>query len=52
MNETEHDLAVRIWSGNYAIDEVTTNEGKHFKLINLPFYMIAALPNLLKKIET
>ena len=52
MNETEHDLAVRIWSGNYAIDEVTTNEGKHFKLINLPFYMIAALPNILKKIET
>ena len=49
MNETEHDLAVRIWSGNYAIDEVTTNEGKHFKLINLPFYMIAALPNILKK---
>ena len=45
MNETEHDLAVRIWSGNYAI-------GKHFKLINLPFYMIAALPNILKKIET
>ena len=52
MNETEHDLAVRIWSGNYAIDEVTTNEGKHFKFINLPFYMIAALPNILKKIET
>ena len=52
MNETEHDLAVRIWSGNYAIDEVTTNEGKHFKLITLPFYMIAALPNILKKIET
>lgn len=50
MNETDHDLAVRIWSGAYTIDEVVTNEGKAFHLINLPFYMIAALPEILKSI--
>lgn len=47
MSETSHDLAVRIWSGSYGIDIVTTHEGKQFRLINLPFYMIAALPEVL-----
>lgn len=47
MNETSHDLAVRIWSGSYGVDTVTTHEGKQFRLINLPFYMIAAFPEVL-----
>lgn len=51
MNETEHDLAIRIWSGGYTVDKVVTNEGKAFRLINLPFYMIAALPELLRKLS-
>lgn len=50
MNETDHDWAIRIWSGGYAIDEVVTNEGKAFHLINLPFYMIAALPAILRNL--
>ena len=49
MNETNHDKAVRIWSGEFSIDDVKTNTGKSFKLINLPFYMIAALPSILKE---
>jgi len=44
MNETNHDIAVRIWSGNYSIDKVKTIDGKEFRLVNLPFYMISALP--------
>lgn len=50
MNEAPHDIAVRIWSGNFSIDPVTTNEGKSFRLLNLPFYMIAALPGLLRRL--
>ena len=50
MDEAAHDIAVRIWTGKYAIDEVKTQSNKTFKLINLPFYMISALPNILKKI--
>ena len=47
MNEANHDIAVRIWSGTYQVDEVKTIGGKHFRLINLPFYLISALPNIL-----
>lgn len=49
MIETNHDVAIRIWSGNFSIDAVKTSTNKEFRLINLPFYMIAALPQLLKQ---
>lgn len=48
MEEAPHDIAVRIWSGNYSIDDVSTMNGKHFRLINLPFYMIGALPGIIR----
>ena len=48
MDETSHDIAVRIWTGKYGIDEVKTQNNKTFRLINLPFYMISALPDILK----
>lgn len=44
------DLAVRIWNGNYSIDEVKTSTGKTFRLINLPFYYVGSLPGILEKI--
>jgi len=47
MNETNHDIAVRIWSGHYSIDKVKTIDGKEFRLVNLPFYMISALPTII-----
>jgi len=47
MNETNHDIAVRIWSGQYSIDSVKTIAGKGFRLVNLPFYMISALPHIM-----
>jgi len=49
MNETNHDVAIRVWSGKFSIDTVKTLNDKEFRLINLPFYMIAALPHLLKQ---
>jgi IS30 family transposase len=47
MGETPHDIAVRIWTGKYSIDEVKTQSHKTFRLINLPFYLISALPDIL-----
>ena len=47
MDETTHDIAVRIWTGKYSIDEIKTQNNKTFRLINLPFYMISALPDIL-----
>lgn len=52
MNETDHDIAVRIWSGKFGVDTVKTNQGKEFKLINLPFYLIAALPEVLTRVSS
>jgi hypothetical protein len=49
MNETYHDVAVRVWSGRFSIDDVKTNAGKCFRLINLPFYLISKLPEMLKE---
>ncbi len=50
MNDTNHDIAVRIWSGTYSVDKVKTINGKEFRLINLPFYLISALPHILTSI--
>ena len=49
MLDANHDLAIRIWSGKYSVDIVQNLYGKSFKLINLPFYMIAALPHIIAK---
>ena len=34
--------------GKHSIDEVKTRNNKTFRLINLPFYMISVLPDILK----
>jgi predicted AAA+ superfamily ATPase len=47
MDETPHNIAVRVWSQPFSIDEVTTPQGKSFKLINLPFYYVGNLENIL-----
>lgn len=50
MDTTEATgIAVRIWPGKYGIDEVTTPNGKTFRLINLPFYYIGMLDRILDK---
>jgi len=47
MDEAPHNLAVRIWSQPFSIDEVTTQNGKKFKLLNLPFYYVGRLREIL-----
>lgn len=37
-----------IYEGVYRI--LTTIEGKSFRLVNLPFYLLAALPEVLSKL--
>jgi hypothetical protein len=49
MIEANHDIAIRVWSGNFSIDNVKTISAKEFRLVNLPFYMISALPHILTK---
>ena len=47
MDEAPHDIAVRVWPQPFSIDEVTTQKGKKFKLINLPFYYVGVLEEII-----
>jgi len=49
MDETPHNIAVRIWSQPFSIDEVITPNGKKFKLFNVPFYNVGQLKEILNK---
>ena len=49
MNHSNQTVAVRIWSQPYAVDEVKTADGKEFKLINLPFYLVGKLDSILRR---
>jgi len=49
MDEAPHDIAVRVWSRPLSIDKVTTQKGKKFKLINLPFYYVGVLEKVIEK---
>lgn len=50
MDLSPGDLAVRIWSGPYSVDKITTPKGKDFRLVNLPFYYVNSLPLILRSI--
>lgn len=43
MDNSDIDIAIRIWSKEYSVDKVKTSNGKDFHLINLPFYLIGRL---------
>ena len=47
MDNAETDIAIRVWSKPYSVDEVKTPKGKLFRLINLPFYLIGNLHHIL-----
>ena len=49
MDECPHNMAVRVWSQPFSVDEVRTPKGKTFKLINLPFYYVGVLEDVMKK---
>ncbi|MCL2327193.1 MAG: AAA family ATPase [Bacteroidetes bacterium] len=49
MDEVPHDIAVRVWSQAFSVDEVTTQKGKTFTLINLPFYYVGRLNEILRE---
>jgi predicted AAA+ superfamily ATPase len=51
MDEAPHNIAVRVWSQPFSVDEVTTPKGKKFKLLNVPFYYVGVLEKLLMKYE-
>lgn len=49
MESAPHNIAVRVWSQPYSIDEVSTPSGKPFKLINIPFYYVGQIEKILNR---
>ena len=51
MDGAPHNVAVRIRTSPFSVDNITTQKGKKFRLINLPFYMIHKLPEVLDSVS-
>lgn len=51
IDVSSSDIAVRVWSQPYQIDDLVTIQGrKQFRLISIPFYMVGMLPDILNKL--
>jgi len=46
MDEVPHNIAIRVWSEPFTIDEITTPNGKKIKLFNIPFYYVGQLKEI------
>jgi predicted AAA+ superfamily ATPase len=51
MENSTADIAVRVWSGNFSIDEITLPNRKTYKLYNVPFYYVGRLRQVLENAE-
>jgi len=50
IDQSPVDIGIRIWSGQYSIDNVQTTIGKKpFRLVNLPFYMIGNIEKIIEE---
>ena len=43
MHRADHDLAVRLWDGDIDLHAAKTPEGRRFRLLNLPFFLVHQL---------
>ena len=50
MDEAPHSIAVRVYQGEYLVQQARTLAGKEFILLNLPFYMVHRIERELGKL--
>ncbi|GMU87080.1 MAG: ATPase [Ignavibacteriales bacterium] len=43
MDMCQHPFAVRVYSGGLSVEEASTQTGKAYKLLNIPFYLLPRL---------
>lgn len=48
MDQTPHQYAVRLYSGQLEISRIKTSNGKDVTLLNLPFYLAGSIPAYLE----
>ena len=51
MDRASHNIAVRVYQGEYLIQKAKTMAGKEFTLLNLPFYLVHRLEQELDKLK-
>lgn len=47
MDRSSQTVAFRVWSQPYSVNEIKTVQGKQFRLINLPFYLVGELSHII-----
>ena len=47
VDESKCDVAIRVWSDEFRIDNIKTINNTPFTLISLPFYLVGFLPSIL-----
>ena len=43
MEESDCDLAIRLYAGTFSVDKITTSKGKEYRLLNIPYYLAGKL---------
>lgn len=47
MEASDQDVAVRVFTGKYSVEDQKTNSGKKFRLLNLPCYLVSVMDKYL-----
>lgn len=50
-NSIEKVTAVRVWAQPFSVDDLSTIEGKEFRLLNIPYYYVGNLLQILDKYQ-
>jgi len=51
MDRAPHNIAVRVYQGEYLVQKAKTIAGKEFTLLNLPFYLVHRIERELDKLK-
>lgn len=51
MDEAPHALAIRVYSGTLKVEDARTINGKGFRLVNLPFYLLGEIEKILATVK-
>jgi len=52
MDMATHDMAVRLYGGNLKVDMVKTLQGKEYRLLNMPYYLVGKIGEYLRWMES